>query len=657
MATQLEVLITARDEITPVLRSAEKGMRRFGDTATETAGKVKAAGEQFKSFGEAADRIDRGALKAQRGFGAMSDAARLAGANVSGISGPLGMASNAVGDFADALGGLGIAAGVIGVVVMAIGALIAKFIEVDAGIKARTENIHKSFDDLRETFAPDGVDAATEYARALGMTVTQLQAVAKASDAGAQSVRSLIDAQEKAAQIADSYDRIIEAQRTLLAGGEMDFFSWLGHIPAELDAYITLLHEGAGTNWQFADSLSDLDEQAIKAEHSASVLALALHAEAQAAETAALQTEYAAAAAKRLAEAMGDTRSDAIKDLREGARSVSEMNSDAFFAKNEFKEGVGWIEKIPKASAAATKGISSMEQAAKRVNDKLKSLVETALSPTNADPNAGASWDEARKRFEAFQAGTPTDAYGADFQKMFEGLGMSAQAAADAFKNFSLFADPVNMKLIDWAPIVASVEQQLLSMAGKANVTAEAMKQVWANLSPTAKAALAEQGIENASEAMQALVDPAGLAEEQVSKLGDAVRAIPNNVTTVFTAVTDSAKAAIQDLADFLDKFINAYGVVNVSAQGDFYAPTSPTTGGSPPAGAANYGLPPTVPINAGGTPTSGNHSVTNRESTQNNNVNIILPNVRTERDAQQIANALQRITRNAMLRAAQGLT
>lgn len=42
---------------------------------------------------------------------------------------------------------------------------------------------------------------------------------------------------------------------------------------------------------------------------------------------------------------------------------------------------------------------------------------------------------------------------------------------------------------------------------------------------------------------------------------------------------------------------------------------------------------------------------------TQNNNINIVLPNVRTERDARQVANALNGIARGAMLRGAQGLT
>lgn len=654
MATQLEVLITARDEITGVLKKAEKGMRDFGDSATQAASKVKAASNNAAGFSATAERIDSSSRQARIGFTAMSDAARLAGSNISGFAGPIAIAVDAVGDLTGAVGALGASAGVVGVVVLALGALISKIVEIDTNIKTRIANVHKSFEELRQQFAPEGVDAATKFATAVGASVAQLQEMARASDSGAASINRLIDAQEKVAQIADAYARLADARRKFAESDQGDVFSKLGSVPARIEAYIALLREGALTSEQFSAVMSQLDEQQVKAEHSASVLAIALGNEAQAAAAAALQTDYAAAAARRLAEAMGDTRGDAIKDMRAGARSIAEMNTKAWLAKNEFKEGVGWIEKIPKASAAASKAVSAIERAAQQARAKLQGMVENALSPTAADPNMGNSWDEARKRFEAFASGTSLDAYGEEFQKQFEALGMSAQAAADAFKNFSLFADPENMKLIDWGPIVASVEQQLLSMAGKANVTAEAMRQVWANLSPTAKAALAEQGIENAGDAMQALVDPAGLAEEQVGKLGDAVRAIPTSVTTTFTAVTDSAKAAIDDLAEFLDKFINAYGTVTVSARGDFWAPAPPLPGEGT-AGMGEYPPPPIIPSGNGGDVPGAPREIYNNRA-QTNNMNIILPNVTTERDAHQIASALQRMSRNAMLRAAQGL-
>ena len=227
---------------------------------------------------------------------------------------------------------------------------------------------------------------------------------------------------------------------------------------------------------------------------------------------------------------------------------------------------------------------------------KLQSMVEGALTPTAADPNMGNAWDEARKRFEAFASGTDTGAYGAEFKQLFDSLGMSAQQAADAFRNFSLFADPKNLKLVDFGPIAESVKTQLDGMIGKANLTSAAMEEVWKNLSPQQKAALGTQGIDNVTDAVTALINPAGLAEQNVQGIGTAVKAIPEKRTTTFDIKkTDTFDATYKDIADKISAIPTDVTVRVRLADG------LPDTGGS--SGGSSGGLGNPLRERAGGGP------------------------------------------------------
>ena len=254
-----------------------------------------------------------------------------------------------------------------------------------------------------------------------------------------------------------------------------------------------------------------------------------------------------------------------------------------------------------------TNALQRLGNTASQAASKLRGLIEGALNPTSVEERLGMvgdAWDELRLRLEAVATGTDPGQYGAGFQAQLaelEAMGYTAETAAAAMKNFSFYADPANIKFADFGPLTAQIEQQLLGLAGKANLTAAAMKDVWKNLSPTAKAALAEQGISSAEDAIDALVDPTQQAKTQVQGLNSALDAIPRAITTTFTVIKDAAETAITEFRAVLDKFIADYGNVVISINAETTAvppgttaPTAPPPG--PPSGNYARGLDFVVP-------------------------------------------------------------
>lgn len=544
----LEILIQARDNASPTFKNVANSAQSMGKEVDAASKKMEAAGKGANNFAQSAQKIDSAGRQARIGLSSMAQAAQLVGVDISGITGAAASASDAIGDMTGAVGSLGLAAGAAGLALAAI-ALVVQKLQAQHDATVKTVIATDQYLDRMKAISATNAEASAQIQKIADSMVT-LQGMGSANpltkmfesfNAGKTQLDDFFASLDKGIVRLRSLPEIIQAQKQAL-----DDMTWSAR--SGYDA-LEALRASSG----YAASAAYEHQKALDAEADA--------------------LGYVAAAARRLADAMGDTRADAIADYREGARSVAEMNTKAWHAKYEFKEGAGWVEKIGKNAQKASTSVSQMVS-------KLKGLVESALTPTAADPNMGNAWDEARKRFEAFATGTDLGAYGAEFQKMFEGLGMSAQQAADAFKNFSLFADPKNLNLVDFAPIIEQVKTQLDGMIGKANVTAEAMRQVWANLSPQQKAALAEQGIDNASEAITALVDPTSQAKTQVQQLGAAMAAIPNVVTTTFNVIKDAAETAVKEFREVLDKFIADYGSVTVSinAETSANAPAPATT-------------------------------------------------------------------------------
>lgn len=265
------------------------------------------------------------------------------------------------------------------------------------------------------------------------------------------------------------------------------------------------------------------------------------------------------------------------------------------------------IRDIQTSASAAATTVKIHDESIRKMGNALAGAIDRAMAPTSvteadmAASRAGTyktKWDEFARRAEAVATGTPAGTYGPEFEaqlKELEKAGYTAERAAAAFRDFSLFSDPKNIKLVDWGPIVADVEQQLAALAGKAELTQRALSEVWAKLSPGAKANLAKIGIENQEDAFQALLDPLGAAAGKASEYAGTIESIPKDVTTQFDAKEKpSFKPAIDAAAEYIEDKIAKYADLFIQITAKFTEETE-GSGGTPPGGAPPGTLPPGV--------------------------------------------------------------
>lgn len=208
------------------------------------------------------------------------------------------------------------------------------------------------------------------------------------------------------------------------------------------------------------------------------------------------------------------SEADALRQEQLAARDAANASKAAG---NEFA-GMG-----DKALDGATKASQAAEMMSK-VADKIRGMVEQALTPTTVDARlqmTGDAWDEFRLRLEAINSGTPLDQYGAAFvaqvQKMQQITGLALPDIAAKFKDFSLFANMDWLKgalesgAIDLEPIKQRINEQIQQIIGQANLMKAAFNEVWASLSSQTKLDLANalglspQAASNATEVFQAL--------------------------------------------------------------------------------------------------------------------------------------------------------
>lgn len=180
------------------------------------------------------------------------------------------------------------------------------------------------------------------------------------------------------------------------------------------------------------------------------------------------------------------------------------------------------VAEAPKYTKEASKANEEYAASLKRIDEAtqsvLKGMVEKALTPTSVtDEDTKATkagtytnkWDEFRRRIEAVTKGTNPAQFGVEFEAALSKLNMPLDVAAEKFKNFSLFADPKNLKLVDWGAMTASVGDQLMQLVGKANLMKEGFAKAWAGLSADQRKSLRELGIESAGDAKKALMGTA----------------------------------------------------------------------------------------------------------------------------------------------------
>jgi hypothetical protein len=113
-------------------------------------------------------------------------------------------------------------------------------------------------------------------------------------------------------------------------------------------------------------------------------------------------------------------------------------------------------------------------------------------------------WDEFARRAKAIAAGANIGAFGdkwaADFSALASKTRMSASQLANAFQDFSLFADKSNLKLIDMQAVKENVQHQIDAMIGQYNVMKAATSAVYKSLGKDQKAALRELAIDSAGD-------------------------------------------------------------------------------------------------------------------------------------------------------------
>jgi hypothetical protein len=397
--------------------------------------------------------------------------------SIVGSSGAAGQAIGRVTGMVTQLGESFMFGGAVGV---ALGAVSVGISAVAASIQAARKDADTFVAALNGMKKSD--DAAGSLARLAGISDTQAKAALDAASKNAAYRDRLIEIGKAAAEARDPLAGLNQAVETagssagmlatvIKAGFVGQITDWMGG--SGVDAYNESLKESLGLTDQQIAKQRELREEIM---HGADV----------ASRRTSAATHYARQAKQDNAFIMAQwqQQQDAIK-----------ANEDA-----------------------AKKYADAVKQVADAQRSIMRGMVEKALSPTavtDADKAAAAlgkytdKWDEFRRRVEDVAKGIDPSKYGADFAKMFASLGMSADEAARRFKDFSLFADPKNLKLVDWRAMTADIGNQLLQLVGKANLMKEGFAKAWAGLSQSQRSSLRELGIESAGDAKKALMGAA----------------------------------------------------------------------------------------------------------------------------------------------------
>lgn len=563
MASQLQVLLTASTAgFEAAMNSAGKSTQILEQELDKATKKVEQSGTVFEG---AAQKVDRAGRQARIGLSSMSQAAQLVGVDISGVIAPAAQAADAIGDLTGAVGDFGVAGGVIGLSLAAMGLLIAKIQEIN---RAQVEGV-KSSDDYLRSFRD----------------------IAAVTPAAAAAVERLAQAQNNLAQ---------SNQRIMGAGSANIYIHQVAAETYEKERQALESAYGAAT--QASNALEKLRETSYNA--STGLGSLSASAVVAAANLRALTTDTAAYY-DNLLKVQGATNTQ-FYNLGVQSQELAK-NNDAVTASNNYwgayNDMIGRKYPIAVATAKAStqdwlttvkQSITDAQNAAKAAQELFKSLVEGAMSPTSVtdqdkkDTAAGKyadKWDEFRRRLDAVATGTDPNKFGKAFSEAFKGLGLSAEEASKKFKDFSLFADPKNLKLIDMGAVIADVKEQIQGMIGKANVMKEAMGKVWDSLSPQERGALGAQGIKSASDALAAIGDPTGAssAQKHIADITKQIKDIPNH--TVMLDV-DKVKEWGKHLKDILDTIPQTRTIYI-----DVVAGTPPTGGTPPPTGSSGGGV------------------------------------------------------------------
>lgn len=499
MASDIEIRIIAKDGATQIIRGVstsldglEGSAKRAGIALANSSGKEIA----FKELIGDAGKLDR-TVKATAETVSLSrrEFSALAVTGVAAfnqIMASAGQTDDRVSKLAQGIANIGIGfafGGPIGAGIaalgMAVGFVIDEIHRADAAaaqakadLVAPFEAAKKSLDEL----APSTDQFAANLQKILNVspaTAQSIENLAKADATYRDSLKQTIDLQEQAISKQNDLDTIQAARNTLQAGAGLSGWDAITHVPAELQAYLTLLQHGAGTNQAFEDTTKNLtsavDDLSVKSEHAASVAIIHANAENE----RAIALDYAAAAALRLADALGDTRKETIDEQRGDMRAYAEYKTEQEWGDKVFIPGRGWVSQAQ--LARETKAQQEWLAQQKQFMSQIRGLVESVMGNTSVEDRlkrSGDAWDEFDLRLKAKLTGTNTAerAWGADFEKTLaavaQATGLSMQEIQNQFESGALFSNKnvLGIKgLIDWGAVVGDTATAVNQIIGNYN--------------------------------------------------------------------------------------------------------------------------------------------------------------------------------------------
>lgn len=478
MTTPIQLVILARDESAKVLQGTVANFDNLGRAAVR-AGDSLARGSA--SAGQWRTAITGLGSEATRALGSVSAEAQNAASAISGIGG-------AVASFS-----------AVGLVIAAAGFALKAFNESAAQAQQRVANVQKPFEDLKNSLRAMDATPLDRIAANANMSSDTMRKLAESSEAVRGALMAVAEAQERVATASERARIVAEAQSQTygMLNDNADKYGvsiqglWatLTSAPQFFGGMFTAIQQGVGITGNFNAVLSDLDEKQIKAEHSAAALAVRLKQEADAAAMATSHSaEYAAQLERTIALTVGNANAAA-------SLAQAEATVDGWMGRlgagnaayNEMqKRGTAYTDEYNAANQRlAEQGLARARAAMQQLMSTLRGVIEGVLqatSVTEEDMGAAAlgnyvdKWDEFRRRLDAVASGTDVKKFGAQFEQMFNKLGMSAEEAARKFKDFSLFANPANLQLINWDAVVGSTQEAIDSIIGKYNVVTAGVK-------------------------------------------------------------------------------------------------------------------------------------------------------------------------------------
>ncbi len=577
MPTPYEILLLARDSASQTIKNVDGALKQLDDTAKKTSGSFSQAGERSENYGRA---ISRGVQIAQSSLDILAPA-------IGKIAPEFDSAIRAAQQFGGAMS-LAFSFGGPGVAIAAITTVIGLFVSEMAKAREAAAQAHaeliKPFDDLTKSLN-DLAPAADKFA-------AQIQAVFRVTPQVAGEMAN-------AARASDDYRRSLE----LLAQA--------AKIEAEAEAERSRLlsMRGRGVDIQAVRAaVHELDVSTLEAIRGTRVMQVELTGVADKARELTVSAFEASRGLNALSIAamtgagnistLTERLSDAAVQMREmGARTIDASEDGSLLAASlanvKFQE-----DQDAEATRRATEAMNAQKAAAEALKNALMGMVEKALTPTAvteadiAATRAGKyvdKWDEFARRADAVAKGTDPSKYGNKFAEQLKGLGMTAEQAAAGFRDFSLFADPKNLNLVDWEPFVTDIKGQIKSLIGEANLMKEGFDRAWASLTPTERTGLAQAlhvpaaDANNMDKVFEAM---SGGDAQQSEKTTSEIAANIQIISGIHTAIVDVQKSATFDatLKEILDDLAKIPASADVVVTLTYETAAAPSGGGTGPA-------------------------------------------------------------------------